>query len=253
MARAALALFALAWGSLALCAEAACAAHTPEPVDRNGHDSLFLGVPFGIGNTEVMHLSNTEKKEQSVRIETYSTSGCVLQEVEKTVPGSGSTDVRVELAQLKPGYGWLRVISKTKGVTVTSAQEVLRGNTLSTVNGRHPTSRGPEGRLSKLNHRWTTNLTKDASVLEYFVNLSEHPVQVGICEADRPNFFCRTLSHTVAPMAQVAFRIDRSHRYLVVESTSGYSAAMGISFVDGNKQVFDSSSSIKFDDNTADK
>jgi hypothetical protein len=54
-------------------------------------------------------------------------------------------------------------------------------------------------------------------------------------------------------MAQVAFRIDRSHRYLVLESTAGYSAAMGIRFVDGNKQVFDSSSSIKFDDTAPQK
>ncbi len=130
---------------------------------------------------------------------------------------------------------------------------MLRGDTLSTVAGRHPVPKSPDGRLTKLNHRWTMNLATDASVVEYFVNLSEHPVQVGICEGDRPNFFCKPLSHTVAPMAQVAFRIDRSHRYLVLESTAGYSAAMGIRFVDGNKQVFDSSSSIKFDDTAPQK
>jgi hypothetical protein len=54
-------------------------------------------------------------------------------------------------------------------------------------------------------------------------------------------------------MAQVAFRIDRSHRYLVLESTPGYSAAVGITFVDGNKQVFDSSSSIQFDESAPEK
>jgi hypothetical protein len=253
MVRSVLAFFALACAGFALGADASCAPHPLDPVGRNSHDAFFLGVPFGIGNTEVMHLSNVGKGEQRVKIETYSAAGCVVQEIEKAVAAGRTLDVRVELAQFKPGYGWIRVVSRTKGISVISTQEVLRGNMLSTVDGRHPTTRGPNGSLRTSNHRWAMNLTADPSVMEYFVNLSEHPVQAGICEGDRPNFSCKTLTHTVGPMAQVAFRIDRSHRYLVLESTSGYSAAMGVSFVDGNKQVFDSSSSIKFDDGGAAK
>ncbi len=107
MVSAGFALLALACSGLALGAQIRDPACAPpaQPVDRNSHDNYFLGVPLGNGNTEVLHLSNAEKKEQSVKIETYSASGCVLQSVGKTVPASGTADVRVELAHLRPGYG----------------------------------------------------------------------------------------------------------------------------------------------------
>ena len=239
------------------------AAPTPEPPcdhpapalrpKRNERESFFLAVPFGPGNVESIHLSNRNKKPEDVEIERYSANGCLVESIEKTVPGSGQLDVRMDLSQSRPSHGWMRIVSKSKpmaregDVAVTGVHETLHGNTLVSVPHSRPGSRSPEGRIiGRFNHRWTADLATTPAVLDYFVNLSDHPVQAGVCQADRPGFRCRTLGYTIAPLAQVAFRINPAHRYVVLESTPGYSASTTIHLVDGNRQVFNASSSIEF-------
>src|SRR5271157_6048232 len=218
----------------------------PQRLDRSTHESIELGVMFGDGNTEVVHLSNADKKDASVTIERYAATGCMVETLEKIVPAAEKADVRLDLSQPHPDIGWMRVLSKGKAVSVSTTYESLRGNVLVSVPHDHLGSRGPTGRIMGIHHRWRIDQAKHNAFFAFFVNLSDYPVQVGICRSDHPNVSCRTLNHTVAPWAQIGFRISPSDRYLTIESEPGYSASTAIHLTDGEKQVFNASSSITF-------
>ena len=200
----------------------------------------------------MVHLVSKEKKPASVRVEVYSSHGCPIDQSEKTVPPGESAEVRLDLTKVAPGYGWIRVATPGKAIGVNQTWEVLKGNKLTTSPSPNlPGTRDPQFRLITLfgrpgpDHRWELDVTRDNRVLQFFVNLSDHPVQLGICAADKTNFFCRTLGTTVNPMAQVFFRLQRSHKYVIIQSSAGYSVSMGMNF-GGNTQTFDASSSISF-------
>src|ERR1035437_6306518 len=90
-------------------------------IDKNNRESCFLAIPFANGNTASIQLSNAEKKEQCVDIERYSADGRLLETITKAVPAGGHIEARMDLASLKPEFGWIRVLSKGKGITVSTA------------------------------------------------------------------------------------------------------------------------------------
>lgn len=229
-------------------------ASTAFAVDKNTHESCFLAIPFANGNTASIQLSNTEKKQQSVDIERYSANGRLLETVTKAMLVGGHTEVRLDLSSDKPEFGWIRVLATSKGVTVSTAVETVQGNTLESipqgaVYRNPPLTKRP---FLALPHRWTYNVANNLGFLFYFVNLSEYPVQAGICQDDHhPNCTSPALPSTVAPMASISFPIDQSRRYAVIESSPGYSVATTLRLSDGTRKVFDASTCIKFEESTS--
>ncbi len=203
------------------------------------------------GNTASIHLTNADKREQSVDIERYSATGRLIETVTKAVPAGGHTEVRTDLSSAKPEFGWIRVLSTGKGVSVSAAVETIQGNTLESIPQgavyRSPplTKRSPLGSP----HRWTYNVANNLGFLFYFVNLSEYPVQVSMCQDDHhPNCASPALPSTVSPRAGISFPIDQSRRYAVIESSPGYSVATTLRVSDGTKKIFDASTCIKFEE-----
>src|SRR5450759_2496887 len=114
----------------ALVLATACAAFA---VDKNIQERCFLAIPFANGNTASIQLSNGENKEQTVSIERYSASGSLLDNVKKSVPVGGNTEVRMDLSSASPEFGWIRVLSEGKGVSVSAAIETVDGDMLWSV------------------------------------------------------------------------------------------------------------------------
>lgn len=221
--------------------------------DKNIQESCFLAIPFGNGSTASIQLFNRENKEQTVSIERYSASGSLLDNVKKSVPVGGNTEVRMDLSSANPEFGWIRVLSEGKGVSVSAAIETVDGDMLWSV-PQKAVSRHPEltkHRLSALPHEWRFDVAANLGFLMYFVNLSEYPVQVAMCQDDFPDCTNPTLPYRVAPMASISFPIDQSRRYAVVESTPGYSVATALQLSEGTKRIFKVSSCIKFEGSTA--
>jgi hypothetical protein len=219
----------------------------PRKLDRGAHDLVLPGVLFGNGNTEEIHLTNKDKKDETVTIERYAATGCMVETLDKVIPANGKAEVRLDLSQPKPGMGWLRVVAEGKAVGASTTHEVLSGNNLVSL-PHNFFARNPTGRLIRVHHRWVINQSSSPAFLTLFVNLSEYAVQVGACGAPGPRYSCRTLDHTVAPMAQIAFRLNSSTRYTILESEPGYSVSTAVHFSDGEKQVFNASSVITFDE-----
>lgn len=224
----------------------------PKPssaIASSAFERFLLGLNFGDSVSENIHLGNKQNRDTAVTVERYSSNGCLLERISRTIPPEGKTDVRIGdyTKKGRPEFDWLRISSDTRDITLSSTQEVLIGDRLSAVDRGIASLRGPSGRLSRGHHRWTMDLTIVPATTEYFVNLSGHPVQAGICQSDRPDFYCRALNYTVPPLGQVAFQLDAAHRYVVLESTPGDSVAVPIRSVDGNTHVFSSSTSVTFD------
>ena len=219
----------------------------PRTLKRGMRDMVLPGVTFGNGNTEEIHLTNKDMKDETVTIERYAATGCMVETLDKVVPTNGKAEVRLDLSQPKSGMGWLRIVTEGKAVGASTTHELLKGDTLVRVPSNF-FARSPAGRLTRLHHRWVLNRSNNPTFLTLFVNLSEYPVQVAACGAPGPNYLCRALNHTVAPMAQIAFRLNSSDRYEIIESEPGYSVSTGLHVSDGEKQVFNASSSITFDE-----
>jgi hypothetical protein len=221
--------------------------------DKNLEESYFLALAFGNGNTLSIQLSNREKKEQSVRVERYSSSGSLLDSVSKAVSGNGNAEVRVDLSSSRPELGWIRVLSKGIGVDVKASLEMVEGDTLQTIPQgaahRHPEL--TKQSLGSLPHIWTFDVANNLGFLLYFVNLSDYPVQVAMCQDERPGCRNPTLPYAVASMASISFPIDQSRRYAVIESTPGYSAVTSLRLTEGAKSTFEASSCIKFEGSTS--
>lgn len=221
----------------------------PRTLKRGMREMVLPGVTFGNGNTEEIHLTNNkkDKKDETVTIERYAATGCMVETLDKVVPANGKAEVRLDLWQPKPEIGWLRIVTEGKAVGASTTHELLKGDTLVSQPNNFFT-RSPAGRLTRWHHRWVLNQSNNPAFLTLFVNLSEYPVQVAACGAPGPNYLCRTLNHTVAPMAQIAFRLNSSDRYEIIESEPGYSVSTALHLSDGEKQVFNASSSITFDE-----
>jgi hypothetical protein len=175
----------------------------------------------------------------------------VLGSISESVAGGSSHDVRLDFSKTKgvPRVGWIRTASKGN-VRVSSTQEIINNNTLVSVE-RSPTRRATF--LKNVNHRWMADTEKVRGESDYFINLSDRPVRVGFCQSDVPAFRCRYLSYTLGPLEQTAFRITPGKRYALIESSPGYSSAMVMRSVAGDRKVFEASTSITFGDVVSDK
>jgi hypothetical protein len=220
--------------------------------DKSVNESCFLALQFVDGNVASIQLSNTENKQRDVNIERYSSDGRLLENVTKTLPANGNTEVRLDLSSTTPEFGWVRVLTSGKAFAISMTLERMQQETFESLPEqavyRHPE---PNKHLSTLPHKWKFDLINSLSSLAYFVNLSKYPVQVAMCQDDVPDCTNPTLPYTVAPMGSISFPLDHSRRYAVIESTPGYSAATSVRFTEGSKKYFEASSCIKFEGSTS--
>lgn len=112
--------------------------------DTGVKESCFIALHFAEGNTASIQLSNDEGKQAEVTVERYSGNGKLLDKVAKTVPAGGKAEVRLDLSSPTPELGWVRVLTKSKAVAVSTTLEVRRGDTLETLR-EQVVYRQPEG------------------------------------------------------------------------------------------------------------
>jgi hypothetical protein len=216
-------------------------------------ETCFLAVIFEKGATAEISLDNQGRTDRDVTIQRYSASGKLLDSVTKTVAGRRKTEVRVDLSTETREFGWLRAVEKGgSSVSVSSIYEFLSGNRLASIPEqavyRHPLSDDAvkSARRYSIRHKYTYDVFALRGVAYFFVNLSNYPVDVGMCQANYPGCTNTTLEHTVLPMASIAFPIDQQARFLVLESNPGFSAGTALQWGDGLTKAFGASSSITF-------
>jgi hypothetical protein len=139
-------------------------------------------------------------------------------------------------------------------VLVSADEELLDGDTLRTSPNvlavfRHPLSKGDvrSAYQYSIRHRYTYDLyAHPGGVAVFFVNLSESPIAVSMCQENYPDCTNAALPFTVAPSAMIAFPINQDKRYAVLESTPGFSAATVQAWTSGLTKIFGAASSITF-------
>ncbi len=220
--------------------------------DKGANESLFLALHFADGNVASIQLSNGENRQREVIVERYSSAGKTLERIKKTVPANEKSEVRLDLSSTASEFGWVRVLTHGKAVTISVTLKMIKEGGLETI-PEQATHRHPETqqRLSPLPHKWTFDLVNNLGALAYFVNLSEYPVHVAMCQDQVPGCTNPTLPYAILPMASISFPFDHSRRYAVIESTPGYSAAASLRLTEGTKRYFDASSCIKFEGSTS--
>ena len=97
-----------------------------------------------------------------------------------------------------------------------------------------------------IRHRYTYDVLALRGVAYFFVNLSDYPVQVGMCQANYPDCTNLTLPYTLPSLASISFPIDQQKPFLVLESTPGFSAGTALESSEGLTRIFGASSSITF-------
>ncbi len=232
---------------ICLAAESAALA-----ADRAGRETCFVAVPFYQGGTFVVALENEGRATREVTIQRYSAGGTLLNSLTRRVAGRSKEEARLDVSSASPEFGWIRIVEKGKSVAVSGTYEYLGGNSLSTISHlavfRHPLSEGAvrSARLLSIRHRYTYDVFALRGVAYFFVNLSDYPVDVGMCQADYPGCTSPTLPHRVSPLASTSFPVDQQKRFLVFESTPGFSVATALEWGEGMTRIFGSSSSITF-------
>jgi hypothetical protein len=217
------------------------------------NETCFLGVPFVKGGTVTVKLANVGHGAHSITIQPWLSDGSPLQNVSQIVPGSTATEVRVAVASETPTFGWFQITEEGHAITVSAAYEYLNGNTLTTIPMlpvfRHPSSDGAVRSALEysIHHRYTYDVFALQGALYVFVNLSDYPVQAGMCQENYPDCVVPSLPRTVEPHAGLVFTIDQKKRFLVMHSTPGYSVATAVEWTEGLKQIFTANSSITFD------
>jgi hypothetical protein len=238
---------------IVLCALGLVLPSTPFAADKNLHETCFLAVLFAQGGTVAVTLENEGKHAEDVTVQRYSADGTLLDAVARSVAAKTKTDVRLDVSSARPEFGWIRVVTKGDKTVVSSTYETLSGNSLTTIPHlavfRHPLSENAvrEARRYSIRHRYTYDVFALHGVAYFFVNLSDYPVEVGMCQADYPDCTNLTLPHTVPPRASISFRIDQQKRFLVLESTPGYSAATALEWGEGLTKIFGATTTITFD------
>lgn len=199
-----------------------------------------------------VNLLNRGHGPQSVTIQAWLSDGSPRQKVSRVVPAATITELRVDMASETPALGWIQVIRDNTCVQVSATYEYLDGNTLTTIPmlavSRHPLSEAAVRSALKysVHHRYTYDVFALRGALYVFVNLSDYPVQAGICQENYPDCVLTSLPYTVMPHASLVFPIDPQRRFLVMHSTPGYSVATAVEDTEGLKQIFAANSSITF-------
>jgi hypothetical protein len=219
------------------------------------YESCFLAVPFIKGGAFEVRLKNESNYIRNVTIQRFASDGTAIEALPRAVAPGSIEKVRLELDAEKADLGWLRVLVFGTGVNVSGAFEWLSEDTVTTLDQtpvfRDPRAAGPLqiAQLYSLNHKYTADILKMAGApfAYFFANLSEYPVRAGICQAqDAPCPAAPLLDRTVPPGGSVFFRIDPTRRFILLESTPGYSAAVAVTLVEGLRKTFGVDSSITF-------
>jgi hypothetical protein len=215
------------------------------------NESSFLWAPFVQGATVTVKLDNRGHDPHRVTIQPWLSDGSPRPNVSQTVP-PGTTEVRIDMASETPTVGWIQVTEEGHSIDISATYEHITGDTLTTIPMlavlRHPLSEDAVRAAFKhsIHHRYTYDVFALRGVFYVFVNLSDYPVQAGICQDVNPDCVPPSLPYTVQPHARIVFPIDRQKRFLVMHSTPGYSVATGVYLTEGMKRVFTSNSSITF-------
>ena len=131
---------------------------------------------------------------------------------------------------------WIRVIGES--VTVSAASEFFIDNKLSegSLNSQKPKS----GRVK---------IDDAVSGGEYaFVNLSDHPAQVGLCQEAEWTGSCNPrTSDPVAPLAMIVYPLGHGYIRLRSSTNVGLYATSKLFFTTGSIKTFDSTSSVSFE------
>lgn len=196
-------------------------------------------------------LTNRDHDPHGVTIQPWLSDGSPRQKVSPIVP-AGTTDVRVDMASETPTVGWIQVTEEGHSIDISATYEYITGNTLTTnpmlAILRHPVSedavRVPFEH--SIHHRYTYDRFTLRGALYVFVNLSDYPVQAGMCQDSNADCVPPSLPYTVQPHARIVFPIDPQKRFLVMHSTPGYSVATAVKWTEGMKQIFTANSSITF-------
>jgi len=223
---------------------------------------------FRQGETDAITLTNTDAAAHEVTVRRYSANGIPLDNLTKSIPGFTKTELRLNVSPaskdtlelfgaVEQEYGYILVISQGNSVFATLIKEYLAGNTLTTLN----VGRGFIPQLHSERFRTTYDAyasgnqdKKNANL--YFVNLSNHPIRVGICRESYPDCinFLRpaapsTSYYTVAPEDMKVFPLDTDpqRRFLVFATAPGFSCTAILHSAAGDRHTFDSDSSIKFE------
>lgn len=217
------------------------------------NETCFLAVPFVKGGTVVVKVDNIGRDAHSVTIQPWLLDGSARQKISQMAPGNTATEVRVDVASEAPTFGWFQITEEGRTKEVSAVYEYLSGNSLITIPMlpvfRHPSSGGAVRSAVKysIHHRYTYDVFALRGALYVFVNLSDYPVQAGMCQENCPDCVVASLPHTVEPHAGLVFTIDQQKRFLVIHSTPGYSVGTAVEWTEGWKRIFTANSSITFD------
>ena|ERR1017187_4025711 len=217
-----------------------------------GSETCFLAISFVQAATVTVKLSNSGHDAHGVTIQPWLSDGSPRQKVLQIVPAGRATEVRVDVASETPAFGWLQVTEDGHSLKISATYEHINGNTLVSTPMlpvfRHPLSEGAVRSASKysMHHGYTYDVFALRGALYVFVNLSDYPVQAGMCQENYPDCVLLSLPYTVKPHASVLLPIDQQRRFLIMHSTPGYSVATAVEWTEGLKQVFAADSSITF-------
>jgi len=215
-------------------------------------ETCFLFVPFVRGGTVALQLKNMGHDAHRITVQPWLSDGSSLEKSYQTVSAGAATEMRVEVASEPPKLGWLQVTEEGRTISVSATYEHLNGNSLSTIPMlavfRHLLTEGAvrSALQYSLHHRYTYDVFALRGVLYVFVNLSDYPVQAGMCQENYPDCVLLSLPYTVMPHASVILPIDQDKRFLVMHSTPGYSVATAVEMTEGLQRIFAVNSSITF-------
>ena len=216
------------------------------------NETCFLAVSFVRGGMVTITLSNRGHGAHDITIQPWLFDGSPRPKLSQSVPAGTAFVVRVDVASETPAFGWFQVTQEGHSIDVSASYEYLNGDNLTTIPMlavfRHPLSLGAVRSALKtsIHHRYTYDVFTLRGALYVFVNLSDYPVQAGMCQENYPDCMLTSLPHTVRPHASLVFPIDQERRFLVVHSTPGYSVATAVEWTEGLKQIFAANSSITF-------
>lgn len=145
--------------------------------------------------------------------------------------------------------GWIRVVEEGKSVAVTAVEERLDGNKLYTnpisAISAKPTNgyKINEGSYCQSEEAISTGFKCNGVQIVYFINVTETPTQVGMCQEDYAD--CNPIEmNTIAPRAMIGY--VKFKKYMFLKSMFAPSIGINIFYGEGRSRTFDASSSITF-------
>lgn len=234
--------------ALLLLSSSVCYAKKSAPTS----ETCFLFVPFVRGATVELQMTNTGHDAHRITIQPWDSNGSPLERRDQMVPAGATTEIRVDVTSDPPKLGWVQVMEEGRTTKVSATYEYLDGDTVTTIPMlavfRHPLSESAvrSALQYSIHHRYTYDVFALRGVLYVFVNLSDYPVQAGLCQENYPDCVLQSLPYTVMPHASLVLPIDQQKRFLVMHSTPGYSVSTAVEMTEGLRRIFAVNSSITF-------